>query len=532
MMRTADDTNNSERKHMMRASYMKQSLRVKFTLLFILVMVAATGISILLNLYFLEDYYLENKKDAVAEEISEINRVMNQYQFTGSSRDMSDELTSELSQILTECWSKYNISAVLVGTDDVVLFRSSSEMVDLQRRLGQYIFSDNMDIRKIYGNSSYQIVIMKESHSNARYMDAFGFLESGCGFLLSTPVESIRESASISNKFFVLTGVSVALFAGMYIFFIMKRMTRPILELTTIANRMAKQDFHVRYQGDSQDEVGLLGNSMNYLASELEKTITELKAANEQLQKDIEEKIQIDDMRKEFLSNVSHELKTPIAIIQGYAEGLHDCVNDDPESREFYCDVIMDEAAKMNQMVQKLLNLNHLEFGSHTCEITEFDLSEMIHGMVDSTRILLQQKEGTMEYRENDRSMMVLGDEFMIEEVLKNYISNACNHLDGERKVLISADDSRDNRIRVSVYNTGEHIPRESLDKVWIKFYKVDKARTREYGGSGIGLSIVKAIMDQHGCPYGVENTTGGVVFWFELNRAPADAGADPGNNL
>ncbi len=503
-----------------KGSFINQSLRLKFTLLFILVMVASTCISILLNLYFLEDYYLENKKNSVVAEIAEINQVMINHEFSGSSKDMDAALQEEVTQILSECWSKYNISAVILSTDDKVLFRSSSEIIDLQRRLGQYVFSDKMNIRKIYENSRYQVVMMTESHSSERYMDAFGFLESGCGFLLSTPVESISESASISNKFFVLTGVTVALFSGMYIFFAMKHMTRPVLELASIANRMAKQDFHARYEGDSQDEVGLLGNSMNYLASELEKTITELKAANEQLQKDIEEKIQIDDMRKEFLSNVSHELKTPIAIIQGYAEGLQDCVNEDPESREFYCEVIMDEAAKMNQMVQKLLNLNQLEFGSHSCEMVAFDLSEMIHGMIDSTGILLQQKEGTMEYSEHTDSMMVLGDEFMIEEVLKNYISNACNHLGGEKKILITAEDSENNRVRVSVYNTGEHIPQESLDKVWVKFYKVDKARTREYGGSGIGLSIVKAIMEQHGCPYGVENTTGGVVFWFELNRA------------
>lgn len=519
-MSIRDCFNRSGESYAVGKTLRRQSLRVKFTLLFIAVMVAATGISILLNLYFLEDYYLENKKDAVVSEIAEINQVMSSYGFTGSSKDMSISLQEEVVEILTECWSKYNISAVIMGTDDVVLFHSSSEMIDLQRRLGQYIFSDKMDVREIYSNSRYKVVMMNENRSSERFMDAFGFLESGCGFLLSTPVESIRESAAISNKFFVLTGVTVALFAGMYIFFIMKRMTRPILELTSIANRMARQDFHVRYQGDAQDEVGLLGSSMNYLASELEKTITELKAANEQLQKDIEEKIQIDDMRKEFLSNVSHELKTPIAIIQGYAEGLQDCVNDDEESREFYCEVIMDEAAKMNQMVQKLLNLNQLEFGNRTSEMVEFDLSEMIHGMMDSTRILLQQKEGTMDYHEYAHDMMVFGDEFMIEEVLKNYISNACNHLGGEKKVLISAEDSADNRVRVSVYNTGEHIPQESLEKVWVKFYKVDKARTREYGGSGIGLSIVKAIMDQHECPYGVENTTGGVVFWFELNRA------------
>ena len=179
----------------------------------------------------------------------------------------------------------------------------------------------------------------------------------------------------------------------------------------------------------------------------------------------------------------------------------------------------MDESQKMNQMVQKLMKLNQLEFGNQMLEITSFDLGEMIRGMMDATGVLFEQKEGVVEYRQLCESMQVTGDEFMIEEVLKNYLSNAANHLRQGGKVLVMAEDSTDNRIRVSVYNQGQQIPEEFLDKVWIKFFKVDKARTREYGGSGIGLSIVKAIMEQHGCPYGVENKEDGVMFWFEMNR-------------
>lgn len=528
---------------------LKCSIRVKFTLMFILIMAAAIACCILANLYFLEDYYLEKKKNTVVQEIEKINAVLDERPFGGSSADLDDELTEDMENLLRQCWSQYNISAVIIGNDGNILFRSSTEMIDLQKRLMQYVFDGNVDMKKMYENEQYKIVMFQESHgtraqvrkAKTRYMDAFGFLNSGCSFLLSTPVESIKESADISNRFFMLTGLAAAVIAGTYIFFAMKRMTQPIFRLSEIASRMAKQDFTARYQGNFQNEIGTLGNSMNHMSEELEKTIMELKTANEQLQRDIEEKIQIDDMRKEFLSNVSHELKTPIALIQGYAEGLQDCVNDDPESRDFYCEVIMDEAGKMNQMVQKLLNLNHLEFGNNACEMVVFDLGEMIRTMMESTRILLTQKEGTISYEQKLSNMEVVGDEFMIEEVLKNYISNACNHLEGRREVRILAEPvssggsndarqtadvlSRDpasaaKRVRVSVYNTGNPIPEEDLDKVWIKFFKVDKARTREYGGSGIGLSIVKAIMEQHECPYGVYNVEDGVVFWFELNLA------------
>lgn len=496
-----------------------KSLRMRFTLIFMFIMISVVGICIFMNRHFLEDFYLREKQDTVMELITEIDETLEANHFSGSREELTDSLSNEMIRILKQCWTQYNISVVILGTDGNVLFRSSSEMIDLHKRLSQYIIDGNMDVKKLYDNKRYQIVMMRESQSANRYMDAFGFLKNGCIFLMSTPVESIRESAAISNRFYMYTGLVVAFLSGLYIFFLMRRMMRPVLELSDIASRMAKQDFGVRYEGDSGDEIGILGNSMNYMAAELEKTITELKSANEQLQKDINEKIQIDDMRKEFLSNVSHELKTPIAIIQGYAEGLKECVNDDPEDREFYCDVIMDESQKMNQMVQKLMKLNQLEFGNQMLEITSFDLGEMIRGMMDATGVLFEQKDGIVEYRQFCESMQVTGDEFMIEEVLKNYLSNAANHLLQGGKVLVTAEDSTDNRIRVSVYNQGEHIPEEMLDKVWIKFFKVDKARTREYGGSGIGLSIVKAIMEQHGCPYGVENKEDGVMFWFEMNR-------------
>ena len=252
------------------------------------------------------------------------------------------------------------------------------------------------------------------------------------------------------------------------------------------------------------------------------RSISQLKSANNELQRDIEKKTQIDDMRKEFLSNVSHELKTPLALISGYAEGLKECINDDDESREFYCDVIMDEASKMNEMVKKLLTLNQLEFGNDKIEMERFDLAQLIRGKIQSAQILAQQKEASLSYT-GPEVLHVWGDEFKVEEVLTNYLSNAFNHVEGERIVRVSAV-RNEKKVRVSVFNTGQPIPEEDLDRIWIKFYKVDKARTREYGGSGVGLSIVKAIMDSFHQGYGAVNHEDGVEFWFELDDADLDA--------
>lgn len=135
------------------------------------------------------------------------------------------------------------------------------------------------------------------------------------------------------------------------------------------------------------------------------KTISELKAANNQLQKDIESKIRIDQQRQEFLNNVSHELKTPIALVQGYAEGLKENISDDPESREFYCDVIMDEASKMNKLVRNLLTLNHLEEGRDELTMERFDIVSLIRGVLQSMDIMIQQKEAKVSFQAVDRYM-------------------------------------------------------------------------------------------------------------------------------
>ena len=283
-----------------------------------------------------------------------------------------------------------------------------------------------------------------------------------------------------------------------------------------MANRMSHLDFDAKVHVDTGDELEVLGNSMNQMSEKLESTIADLKAANLELQKDIEKKEQIDEMRKEFLSHVSHELKTPIALIQGYAEGLKENINDDEESRDFYCEVIADEAQKMNTMVRKLLTLNQIEFGNQQLNMQRFDICQMIWNKLASTQILFAKKNNTAVFEEKG-PVYVWADEFMIEEVFSNYLSNALNHVfqDGVIRVWF---ERREKELRIHVYNDGNPIPEKDLEKLWIKFYKVDKARTREYGGSGIGLSIVAATMNAHGKQFGVSNVDGGVDFYFDLD--------------
>ncbi len=329
-------------------------------------------------------------------------------------------------------------------------------------------------------------------------------------------LKSIEESSDIANTFLFYVGIIVMMVGTLAMFFITKQFTHPILKLSGIAKKMTDLDFNAKYDENAKNEIGELGRSINTLSDKLQTTISELKQANNELESDIKQKIEIDEMRKEFLSNVSHELKTPISLIQGYAEGLKEVIHDDEESRDYYCEVIMDEASKMNQMVKRLLSLNELEFGSNQVNFDYFDITALIQSVLNSTDILFKQKEVQLFFNQVD-PIYVWADEYLIEQVVMNYVSNALNHVKGDKIIEIKLIPGKDN-VRVAVINSGDPIPEEELQKLWIKFYKVDKARTREYGGNGIGLSIVKAIMNSHNRECGVSNYPFGVEFWFELD--------------
>lgn len=381
------------------------------------------------------------------------------------------------------------------------------------------IMPDGVKSTTLYSNSEYQIAKIHDNRLDSDYLELIGNISiSGINstIYMRCNYESIQESVKLYTRFLLYAILAAIVIGVIVMFWISDGFAKPIVKLSKIAREMSELKFETKYTGNRADEIGDLGRSVNILSEKLEETISELKSANNELQNDIEEKIQIDEMRKEFLSNVTHELKTPIALIQGYAEGLQDNINDDPESRDFYCEVIIDEANKMNNMVKKLLNLNQIEFGKNQIEFERFDIVDLIQSVLASNCILMEQKGVQLRF-EPKESVYVWADEYMTQEVVTNYISNAIHHVDGERIIEVRLI-KKDGVVRIVVRNTGNTIPEDELDKVWIKFYKVDKARSREYGGSGIGLSIVKAIMKSMHRDCGVQNVEDGVEFWFELD--------------
>ena len=459
----------------------------------------------IVNGSFLEKYYISNKK-------SEFIKVYTMVQEGVENGTISSETPEKDLGRFTE---KNNISIAVIDSEYNVVYTNVREKQMMVVQLFGYLYDKNHQ-EVLEKTDSYDICKSVDPQNNTEYLSMWGSFDNGDIFIMRSPLESIRSAVTIFNRFIGVVGGCVILVSVLLAWYFSKRITEPIMELATLSQKMADLDFDAKYTSGGSNEIGVLGENFNRMSERLEQTISNLKEANYKLQKDIEQKEKRENMRSEFLGNVSHELKTPIALIQGYAEGLKEGVNDDPESREFYCEVIMDEAGKMNRMVKNLLALNQLEFGEDDVQFERFDITSLISGVLQSLDILIEQKEAQVIFRHKN-PVYVWADEFKVEQVVRNYVNNALNHVDGEKVIEIKITQEND-VAKITVFNTGTPIPEEDLPHIWEKFYKVDKARTREYGGNGIGLSIVKAIMDSFGKGYGAINHTNGVEFWFELD--------------
>lgn len=516
-------------------------------LLMLAAVIGAIAVTWVLNRTFLEDYYLYSKMDMLDKVFQSVHEVLQQAEQDAAVREEEDSegflvdeledwlgisedhfvlrLTEEQKLALDVQAIRNDVSILVAQNSNPIFFSSASSPETMFYMLDRLMprmypghkaeFNSYKKIKTV--NNLYDLYESYDIRTKTNFLElVWNNAESDMYILIRTSVESLQANVDIANKFLAYAGFLVAFIASVGVFFATKSFVRPIKELSGIARRMSNLDFNAKYQVTTGDEIGELGHSINLLSEKLEDTISDLKSANNQLQTDIEQKVQVDEMRKEFLSNVTHELKTPIALIQGYAEGLKDNISEDAESREFYCDVIIDEASKMNKMVKKLLTLNQLEFGTDMVELERFDVTALIRSVLESSDILVKQQDIRIQFAQTE-PVDVWADEYMIEEVVTNYLTNAIHYASGEKVIDIRII-REEGKVRVSVFNTGEPIPKEETGKIWIKFYKVDKARTREYGGNGIGLSIVKAIMDAHNKPCGVINHSNGVEFWFELD--------------
>lgn len=326
-------------------------------------------------------------------------------------------------------------------------------------------------------------------------------------------ISLLESSASVAGEFIMIITAICFVFAIIWVFVFARKFSRPISEMSEITGRMAGLDFSKRVKVTRKDEIGTLGSSINNLSDKLDGALSELRQTNAKLKGEIDLERQLDAMRRGFVANVSHELKTPLSIISGYAEGLKLNINSD--SKEEYCDTIIDEAERMNRLVLSILELSKYEAAQTKTDPEEFDISALCRDMLN--RVFVGRKDLTVTC-DIAESTLVFADPTQTEQILKSFIENAASHVSENGTVRVFSEENGD-KLKVCVENTGKPIDPEIMPRIWESFFRGDTSHSRDKSRFGLGLSIVSAIVKAQDEECGVYNTETGVCFWFTCGK-------------
>lgn len=474
------------------------SLKKQIILAFLTIILTITGIDIMCNRYLLDDYYLNSKENMLVTTASKIEKNL---------EDIQD--IDFLNNIQRDCRIN-NLSLLVINEAQVpfICFYNKEDEELIIKRLNMYMAENK--------NEDYVLREVQNGALGINYLEICGKLSNGYHYIIKTPIDSIKNTASLSTLFLVYILIFLLPVSIMIILIITDKITQPLTKLTNVSKKIANLDFSEECKLEGSIEIIELSKNFNKMSNELETKIGELKTANANLKKDLDEKAELEEMRKEFLSNVSHELKTPIAIISGYSESLKDSI-DDPEDIAFYSDIIFDETQKLSRMVKEILDINKLELQTIQVSISKIKLNDLIQNILVPLQKSIDEKQISLKIN-IPKNCFIWTDEKLLYHIISNYLTNALDHVNKSGTIEITLELNKDKYI-LKVYNSGSSIPEEYLDRVWEKFFKVDKSRTREFGGTGLGLAIVKTYANALKQNYGVKNKNNGVEFFITIDK-------------
>ncbi len=458
------------------------------------ILLLAVILILIINTIFLDDLYMLNEERKLKEAATYLNSLdLTSGVYIGSVSSYEE---------------KNNISIDIYTSDGAPLYLSSK---------GVTLVSGNTVILEAEKDNDGGIFETREIEGN-QYISYQKTLTNGSDVEIVSYKSTINANAGIALIFTWISVILIFLIAIVFIFFYIQRFTKPLIKMSQVTEKMADMDFSEKLDVKTNDEIGSLSKGINNLSESLDSTLHDLNEKNEQLRIDIEKKQTLDDLRKEFISSISHELKTPIAIIRGYAEGAQYMLEgNDTDGAKEYCSIIQMESDKMNGLVYELLQLSKYEIGDDHLLINDFNLRSFIDDYINGEKIVFEEK-GISYLEDIPDDFLCTGDITKLSMVLNNYVSNAVSHCAYDKIIRISAKDM-DDKIRVNVFNTGEPIADVDIDKIWKSFYRADKSHSREEGRFGLGLSIVSAIQNLHKNDYGVKNEENGVSFWFDISK-------------
>ncbi|WP_372714046.1 sensor histidine kinase [Ilyobacter sp.] len=454
-----------------------------FFLIFSVVLFIMMGFYVITEFY-LENFYIESKKENLKSVSQVISNPGHLLDFEQLERD--NNVTIYIRQFSDDAF---------VSSEEFYIEGLEEKGILQNIRSGKQVF------QKIkFDDPMGEFMILFTPYQNNRFVE------------IRTPISSIKESVQVANQYYMRIIVYALGFGIVMAFIFSKKITQPILHLKEITKGISNLNFSLKFSSKRKDEISELGKSINRMGDILHDTIDDLNIANSELKKDIEREKKLESLRKEFVASVSHELKTPIALIQGYAQGLMEGIATE-EDRDFYCGVIVDESRKMDELVKELLLISQIEAGYLELDIRKINLGKMIRQVMDKYYMEFEKYE--ISYPEKDIS--ALGDWKYIKRVLENLVSNAFKYTPVNGKIKVYVEETGE-KYRVKVINTSSDLTEEDLEEIWAPFYRGDKSRSSE--GTGLGLAIVKGVLEKHKSSYGADLENGKVIFWFDLDKA------------
>ena len=354
-------------------------------------------------------------------------------------------------------------------------------------------------------------------HRGMEHLEYYKLLPTGQFIILRISMDSIKSTVGIVNEFYIYEGIAMLIGSLFFVYIFSLHITRPIIALNSIIRRMVNMDFSYRANIKSGDELEELGDNINFLSSELEKNIGQLKLSNMKLKDEVEKRRRIDELRKEFIASVTHEIKTPVTVINTHAEMLlYDLIENKEEGKE-YLKTIMSEGDNISTLLNELIKLIKLEEKIVDIEIEKLDLFDLLREESSKYKIDLAKKNVSL-ILNLEEDIVALGDEFKIRQVVNNLLSNGVSYVEDGGELRVNLETVED-KARIEIINTGSSIPEDKMENIWKAFYRVEKSRNKKYGGTGLGLTIVNGILERHGSKFGVENINDGVKFWFTLKK-------------
>lgn len=467
------------------------------------------------NLFF-EEFYL-NKK--IKDMTREINKFSELYSY-----NISDEknLIEELFR-----FEQQNNSKVAIFSKDGQLkyltnYYNNTDDFKTLTSFCTELLNDKYLIDKVITSGKTETTVFDNKYSNTTKIGTVGVMslnsENDSIIVAVSSMQPINEASDVIKEFYFYLFLGFSIIGIILSSIYANLISKPLVNINKVAKRMSSMDFTVKCEEISDDEIGNLATTLNFLSSTLKNALDDLKLKNKKLEEDIEKERKLEEMRKDFVASVSHDLKTPIGIIEGYAEGLKDGIATGKDAL-FYIETIIDESHKMNKLVTNMLELSKLESGNLELVMERFNILRLIRKLIKSFKLEFELKNLDLLLKTNLEYCYVIGDIFQLEQVLTNLISNALKYTPKDNDVIIEVNTIND-IITISVENKGVHIPEEEIDNLYNKFYRIDKARNSSNNSNGLGLSIVKRILTLHESSYTLSNTENGVQFEFTLKKA------------